>query len=800
MMRKIENGEPVFHKHSCSEELVGKVMTPEQFHDFAVECLMEEYRKTGAEVQAFGKGCGADFSFSCIGGNKVNVLVLCKERLDNDIRGVDTEWLRAEYIRSGNWPRVTVTSAWCCEGSGQNGKPYICGGNFCFIYHSVSVIEGEDNPPLEKNLTDVELAVRFQEAWKELDADIIAPYLDKDFHYGSAWVFDEMPCRKEYLEYLKGKFHSIRKTMASPQTAILRNRSTGAVAILMLQKGNTLMLKLECGEGRILSARMQEPEAGFELFDPEDELYQTHGDHIEAFMDIDRFLSVWLRKMMEDSLLWKHTFRKAYIEGTEGISKVSSLRYGNGPVSMLSLVASNNKAQQNVYVSSFPMMEGTDVTVRIDRVREWDNGLEATVECSVGDFSFSFFAVDYYVNKHLYQEGKQMSINLSALALSAGEGMKGFSFKGQEALDWIHRVGKVVGYEATFEEDGSVKPVSFDMQNLVSYLPVESKAPDEAEYQSPVSNLSECRFMDIDFFRGTIMIYRDAREECDGKVSVPLYFRKDMYPSVREGDPVHGWLWMTGFITGKNERDVAQFNTGYFIESFNGFMAGLNTANFDNLMPVLAELPLLKIREGYEFDAFKVSEGSSITFRGYCCRAGSQLQYLPHQRGEQMSGEEMRLRKDANPYCDEYFIQDTHPEYEVRDIPRALDYISVPFTEQGVLQAWLLENIQEFMPHMVNGRPEADTIVTCEAVADELIASNRQFDLKSLFESLKPYGVYPGLTVKGDTICLSFLKWNNRKGLSRVSVAASQHGDSVRFSEPEIIHLLVPGKSDQRLS
>ena len=98
--------------------------------------------------------------------------------------------------------------------------------------------------------------------------------------------------------------------------------------------------------------------------------------------------------------------------------------------------------------------------------------------------------------------------------------MKGFSFKGQEALDWIHRVGKVVGYEATFEEDGSVKPVSFDMQNLVSYLPVESKAPDEAEYQSPVCNLSECRFMDIDFFRGTIMIHRNALEECDGKVSV----------------------------------------------------------------------------------------------------------------------------------------------------------------------------------------------------------------------------------------------------------------------------------------
>lgn len=55
MMRRIKNGEPVFHTHECSEERKGKVMTAEELHDFAVQILMEEYSDTNADVVKYDK-------------------------------------------------------------------------------------------------------------------------------------------------------------------------------------------------------------------------------------------------------------------------------------------------------------------------------------------------------------------------------------------------------------------------------------------------------------------------------------------------------------------------------------------------------------------------------------------------------------------------------------------------------------------------------------------------------------------------------------------------------------------------
>ena len=46
MMRRIKNGEPVFHFHKCFPDRVGEVMTAEELHEFAVEVLMSEYGDT----------------------------------------------------------------------------------------------------------------------------------------------------------------------------------------------------------------------------------------------------------------------------------------------------------------------------------------------------------------------------------------------------------------------------------------------------------------------------------------------------------------------------------------------------------------------------------------------------------------------------------------------------------------------------------------------------------------------------------------------------------------------------------
>ena len=109
-MRRIKNGEPVFHTHECSEERKGKVMTAEELHDFAVQILMEEYSDTNADVVKYDKktpneadfyfvnsGKKPNFTIGATGEKKVNVMVVYRDEFNTDISGIDTSWMVEEY-------------------------------------------------------------------------------------------------------------------------------------------------------------------------------------------------------------------------------------------------------------------------------------------------------------------------------------------------------------------------------------------------------------------------------------------------------------------------------------------------------------------------------------------------------------------------------------------------------------------------------------------------------------------------------------------------------------------------------
>ena len=49
-------------------------------------------------------------------------------------------------------------------------------------------------------------------AWNTLDISLIEKLLASDFHYSSFWVYNEMTSAREYLEYLKGKFETLKRS------------------------------------------------------------------------------------------------------------------------------------------------------------------------------------------------------------------------------------------------------------------------------------------------------------------------------------------------------------------------------------------------------------------------------------------------------------------------------------------------------------------------------------------------------------------------------------------------------------
>lgn len=561
MMQRIKNGEPVFHTHKCSEDRIGKVMTAEELHDFAVQCLTEEYVETNADVVKYDKThasqpdfCFVNISkrpnFTTAGEKKVNVLVVYKDDIDGDISDIDTSWLVDDYQRKGIIPRITFASAWCIADGCEDGKPAICGGDFCFKYHSVSALPDEENQKLEKELSPVELAVKYAEAWNQFDASIIEAYLDKDFHYASNWVFDEMPCRAEFMEYFKAKLETYSRCNNSPNLSIGRNHQTEQVCLIFSEKIESALV-LETRNGRIMSARMQEYNRKFKPFNPDDELYMNHGDHIDAIIPAHELIQNYLSDIIKVSKFWKKTNTQVTTEDMyEEETEVFSLAFGEGSMKLLTTIAHNKHNNTNMFMSIYPVCEGLPVDVNIDKVIEWDNQLEATICCSVGEIEFAFFAVDYYCNKRKYRVGQPLTIDLAAMAMNAREARRSFSFEGQQAIDWLAKSGRTPTYDA----EGNVEPIKFSMENLVAFLNTDSKCPDEAEFQSPVGAIETASILGIDFFKTIITIGRRNTEEGELNVSVPLYFRQEFFPAVKENDPVSGWLWVTGSIAGHHEQ------------------------------------------------------------------------------------------------------------------------------------------------------------------------------------------------------------------------------------------------------
>lgn len=808
-MRKIKNGEPVFHHHECTDDRKGQVMTESELHEFTVECLMDEYKETGAHVERLHRE-GAfqpDFLFDSM-GRTVNVAVMCGDRNYPDPSGFDGSIMAAEYEGTGRIPRLTLARYFCSTPQKPDCEEAVCGGDFCFCFYSLSLLPGEENKPLERHLSDVDLAVKYMDAWKKKNAYLIEPYLDRDFHYGSAWVYDELPCRKEYITYFDGKLRSIARTGGNLEFSLVRNRVKHDCGLMIRQGENVSLLKIHSEDGRIVSARMQEMDGAYAPFDPKDDLYQVHGDHLEAVMDASTYMNEVLRDVIGKSQLFKCARGPVSDGEQQGRTDIMALRYGQGDMSMLTQIAmGHGEGHDNLFLSNYPMMKGSDVEVTIEKVRVWDNLTEATIDCSVDDsFSFSFFAVDYYANRRMYKVGSRLTVCLAALGCRVEESPKGFSFEGQKAVDWLAKIGQ----EPEYDEQGNVKPVNFSLEKLVSYINTDSKCPDEAEFQSPAGEPQSSELLGVDFWKTDIHFYRSLDD--DHELDAPLYFRKDMLPDLKKDTPVRGWLWMTGYVSGMNDADEAgRVPFDARADRFECFVKSIHyERGFDNLMQMMDQVPDLKIREGYEFDAFKVGDKYGSHYQTYCCREKSTLQYVPscdpmkvwdNLMARAYDEEGQKKEPETKPhriYSDEYYIQDMIPYSDSEEVGPAIGYFSVPFTEYGIAEAWLLNISAEFMPRFWHALYGAKEFIFSEDKLDELFGevteeeqlngdvSRHQYrlDVKSQVLAVDPSTLLPRLDVADDCAVIHYSYWNDWRGLVAAKVMVVKNGEGVSFGEP----------------
>lgn len=270
------------------------------------------------------------------------------------------------------------------------------------------------------------------------------------------------------------------------------------------------------------------------------ELFQSNGSRIETFFELDGFVKNLLKPMIDASAV-KHQLQRTVVfdNGASEHTEVFGLVFGDTALGFTTLIATNHGSETNEIMGIFPEIPGIPQRVKIEEVLVWDNQLCATVRCSVEGFDFAFFATDFYYNKEKYLESEYLDIELAAFAPNAEEADRGFSFEGQKAVDWLAKMGQ----EPTYNEDGTVQPVTFSTEKLVAYLTLEKKAPDEAQFQSPAGPVESLSFVGMDLYKTSIAIRGEGAD-----FRVPIIFRKDLIPNLEEGMPIRGYSCLIGKI------------------------------------------------------------------------------------------------------------------------------------------------------------------------------------------------------------------------------------------------------------
>lgn len=540
---------------------------------------------------------------------------------------------------------------------------------------------------------------------------------------------------------------------------------------------------------------------------------QGHGDHIEAIMEPKDFIQFHLRDILSNSKV-HHKIRTNVVSDSvkDEVTNVFSLISGDGDIKWIGLLAEGTKEKVNEFVSCFPILDSLDsIPVKITEVEEWSNHIEATITCEVdGEFDISFFATDYSWNKNKYVVGNSLSIDLAALAYKVKKADTGFKFEGQQAIDFLSKIGQ----KPTFNLFGEVEPVNFNTANLIALLQTNKDYPEDYEFQSPCSHFKHHET------RGVKMTSCRVHFKNDPVRDIILYARTDMFADIQPETPIRGMLWMQGKIsefqhneiatTGNDESSVDQNSFAEPAElACKGaeFISLINNKNnegaferFEHLNWLLHPLDQIRLRSGFVLDAFQVGDRLGAIYQLYVCEANSVIEYKPNlQKREERDRRKYMSAKEREkagtfvdaiePYDDSMYISQRLDYDEAKNIPDIWGYLAIPFTPMGIWQAFLLKEAHTLMPLMWHaGYGRREFIFSKNNIQD--IVVNRvdklsDNDYSLLLDCMQTDELFPHVTINGSKASITFCYWNDWSGLNKTTIQARQQGSSISFGEED---------------
>lgn len=277
-MQNIRDGQPVVFKHDCSSERNGKKMSENEYYSFLEDMvdkcfsfaelnlirLQQENESKGFWSKLFKREqVSPRFRLPhCLGGNGYCDFVIAKsvQEFEELCQMESSDFAKAYKLENGNWLKVLGVDADNIDHPGE----FINGDRYTIQISSMNMYPKQENEPITNSLSDNNLIHQVGEAWRNLNVNDLAPYLDKDFHYTSDFVFTEISSKEEYLYYLKGKFQAFSEQHGNNIKVLYglngqeNTNKIDGIFIRWSEEESVAYLQVFCKNGRIAAMGMHE--------------------------------------------------------------------------------------------------------------------------------------------------------------------------------------------------------------------------------------------------------------------------------------------------------------------------------------------------------------------------------------------------------------------------------------------------------------------------------------------------------------------------------------------------------------
>ena len=96
-----------------------------------------------------------------------------------------------------------------------------------------------------------ELVAIFAQAWRTLNPELIVTNLDQSFIYDSQWVFESLDYSR-YIDYIRGKFHTIKRRNAGVKVEIVPDPYQGGNMLALTQGSSTVFYRIQVKDWKVV--------------------------------------------------------------------------------------------------------------------------------------------------------------------------------------------------------------------------------------------------------------------------------------------------------------------------------------------------------------------------------------------------------------------------------------------------------------------------------------------------------------------------------------------------------------------